>query len=328
MSLSEQPLVTICVPVYNGEKYLEECLDSILQQTYSNWECIVNNNCSQDKSLEIALQYQKTDNRFKVYTNDHFVGLVQNWNKAFYYANKNARYFKMVQADDWIYPDCIEKMTGLLESNPSIGLCSSYRIDSTIVYPNNYNIYDGKVFDGKEMLIRHLLLKFNLIGSITTIMFSMEYLKKLERFPVIFDENSYHIDTELDYEMMYRFNVGFIPQILSYTRRHSESGTSTVVFKNGTLYQHYEKVLFEYRHLSSEVNSRYKKIRREYAYFYFTKRITGQKKVIDWHKQYMVREFTAREVLVSILLLNPVVKYSKKIVKIIMQHLPFHKRTQ
>ncbi len=326
MSLSDQPLVTICVPVYNGEKYLDECLKSIHQQTYTNWECIVNNNCSKDRSLEIALQYQQKDKRFKVFTNDSFISLVQNWNKAFSYSDKEAKYFKMVQADDWIFPNCIERMVEVFATDSSVGLCSSYRIDSTRVLPDNYNIYEGEVFNGKAMLIKHLLHQFDLVGSITTVMFSMPFLKQIERFPAIFNEKSYHIDSELDYEIMHRSNVGFVPQILTYTRRHNESGTSTVVFKNGTLYQHYEKILFEYRHLSPALQKRYNHLRREYAYFYGLKKVLKQKKVIDWHNQYIVRPFTPAEYLISAVFLNPLVIYTRKLVNVVMRHLPGKKK--
>jgi glycosyltransferase involved in cell wall biosynthesis len=315
MSLQQQEFVTICVPVYNGEKYLNECLNSILQQTYTNWECIVNNNCSTDRSLEIALIFRDKDKRFKVYSNEQFIPVVPNWNKVFSYADKNAKFLKMVQADDWIFPQCIEKMVELFESEPEMGLCSAYRIDSTIVLPLNFNLYDGQVFQGKEMLFKHLSYKLDIIGSITTVMFSMKYLKMLERFPKIFDENNYHIDSELDYEIMDISKVGFVPQILTYTRRHKESGTSTTVHKLGTLYQHNELVLSKYLDIHSEVPKLYKKARLDYAFFYGKSFLLYKKRILDWHKKYYKGKFTLKEYVLAFLTRNAIFVLIAKILK-------------
>ena len=65
-----QPLVSIGVPVYNGEQYLEECLNSILIQTYQNWECVIIDNFSTDNTNAIASEFVKKDNRFKLFKND------------------------------------------------------------------------------------------------------------------------------------------------------------------------------------------------------------------------------------------------------------------
>ena len=59
MKLPKEPLVSVVTPVYNGEKYLEECIESVLNQTYKNWEYIILNNCSTDRTLEIAEQLSK-----------------------------------------------------------------------------------------------------------------------------------------------------------------------------------------------------------------------------------------------------------------------------
>jgi len=59
MNFHEPPLVSIVTPVYNGEPYLAECIESVLAQTYPNWEYIIQNNCSTDRTLEIASEYGK-----------------------------------------------------------------------------------------------------------------------------------------------------------------------------------------------------------------------------------------------------------------------------
>jgi glycosyltransferase involved in cell wall biosynthesis len=308
-----QPFVSICVPVYNGDKYLKECLESIHKQSYRHWECVVNNNCSTDKSLTIANEYADKDKRFKVYTNNEFISLVDNWNQAFLNSNKEAKYFKMVQADDWIYPEYIERMVEVFEKNENVGLCTSFRIDNLNVLPRGYNVYNDPVFSGRDALYDQLTKKIDYMGSITTIMYRMGCLKELSRFPKIFDETSYHIDMELDYDILRIADIGFVPQILSYTRRHEESGTSTVVKKLHTIYQHDELVYHKYLDIFPQLNKQYKKIRLKYAAFHISNILLNRKKAIQWHKKYLVRPFTLREYLIGIILYNRLSVLLKKI---------------
>ena len=65
-----EKLVSIVLPTYNGEKYLADSIESVISQTYKNWELIIINDCSTDKTLEIAQSYAAKDNRIKVYSND------------------------------------------------------------------------------------------------------------------------------------------------------------------------------------------------------------------------------------------------------------------
>ena len=99
-----EPFVAIGVPVYNGEKYLEECLNSILNQTYKNWECVIVNNQSTDNSVKIAEKLTKIDQRFKLITHPEFVDVTSNFNNTLKYS-KEGIYFKVVCADDWLFPE-------------------------------------------------------------------------------------------------------------------------------------------------------------------------------------------------------------------------------
>ena len=69
MNPISEPLVSIVTPVYNGEKFLADCIESILAQSYENWEYIIVNNCSTDRSLAIAEKYAEKDARIKIFSN-------------------------------------------------------------------------------------------------------------------------------------------------------------------------------------------------------------------------------------------------------------------
>src|SRR5512146_3249684 len=110
MTAGPEPLVSVVTPVFNGEKYLRECVDSVLAQTYTNWHYVIVNNCSTDRTLEIAQEYAARDSRIRVVNNREFVGVDANHNNAFREISPDSKYCKVVAADDWIFPECLERM--------------------------------------------------------------------------------------------------------------------------------------------------------------------------------------------------------------------------
>ncbi len=304
ISIQDQPLVSVVIPVYNGGEYFEKCLEGVLNQTYQNWECIVNNNHSTDDTLEVANGFAARDSRFRVFNNEDFLKMVDNWNMACSRISEESAYLKVLGADDWLFPESLEKMVDVMVSNPSVGLCSSYRLNDRIVDMDGLDIWDGNVYDGKEMLHRQLTRNMDVSGSNTTILFAIEHMRKIPRFPVVFDEEAYHEDTELVYEMMNVADVGFVFQVLSYTRRHEKAATTTEVFRFNTLLQLNEKVLWQYKRENKELNKRYRAVRLQYASFLFFRRLKLDRDTIRWHKKYIVRKFKGGEYLLGILIYN------------------------
>ncbi|MBQ3035419.1 MAG: glycosyltransferase, partial [Lachnospiraceae bacterium] len=95
-------LITIIVPVYNGEKYIQKCLDSILQQTYDNYEILIVNDGSTDETLKIATQYEQKYENIRIVTKEN-QGLPQARKTGV--ENANGSYIGFVDVDDWIDPD-------------------------------------------------------------------------------------------------------------------------------------------------------------------------------------------------------------------------------
>src|SRR5689334_20495375 len=106
MTPERNPLVSIVTPVYNGEAYLRECIESVLSQTYSNWDYTIVNNCSTDRTLEIAEEYAARDSRIRICSGDTFVRVVENHNRAFRQISPKSAYCKVLAADDWLFPEC------------------------------------------------------------------------------------------------------------------------------------------------------------------------------------------------------------------------------
>src|SRR6266849_696005 len=110
MNSESQPRVSILTPVYNGAEHLAECIESVLRQTYTNWDYTIVNNCSEDESLAIAQKYAVKDPRIRVIDNKRFLRIIENHNHTIRQISPESKYCKFVFADDWLYPTCIEEI--------------------------------------------------------------------------------------------------------------------------------------------------------------------------------------------------------------------------
>lgn len=120
-------LVSIVLPVYNGEKYLTESIESVIGQTYQNWELLVVDDCSTDRSAEIAKAYAAKDNRIHYYHNEHNLRLPRNLNKGFSLAKGD--YLTWTSDDNRYKPEAIECMVDTLDHYAEIHFVfASYRV--------------------------------------------------------------------------------------------------------------------------------------------------------------------------------------------------------
>ena len=160
MNMNE-PLVSVVTPVYNGETYLAECIESVLAQTYSNWEYVILNNRSTDGTLSVAEGYAQRDRRIRVHSNEALLDVIANYNKAFHLISLASKYCKVVSADDWLFPECLTRMVSLAEANPSVGIVGSYQLSGRGRDGRDWNVrYDGlpypsTVLPGPEIVRQH-----------------------------------------------------------------------------------------------------------------------------------------------------------------------------
>jgi glycosyltransferase involved in cell wall biosynthesis len=119
--MASSPLVTIGLPVYNSEKYLQQSLDSLLAQTYSNFVLVISDNASTDGTAEICRRCAASDSRVRYHRNDVNIGLPGNFNRVFQLCT--TKYLKWATADDLWAPTFLERAFEVMESNESIALC-------------------------------------------------------------------------------------------------------------------------------------------------------------------------------------------------------------
>lgn len=178
---SEPPLVSIGVPVRNGERFLEGSLDSILNQTYRNLEIVIIDNASTDDTPMIVKRYVESDMRIRSYRNDLNLGAALNYNRTFVYSH--GTYFKWASSDDLIAPEYIAHCVETLERNRSAVLCYPKTVlisesgETAGIYEDRCNL-DESI--GSRRL-RHLLRTCRLCNPV----FGVVRAEALSRTPLI-----------------------------------------------------------------------------------------------------------------------------------------------
>ena len=194
--------ITVLMPVYNAEKYLREAIESILNQTFQNFEFLIINDGSTDKSLEIIKEYK--DNRIKIINNEKNLGIVKTLNKSIELAS--GKYIARIDADDLSLPERFEKQVEFLEKNPDVVLVGTA-----------FNIIDGnnKIIQKKNPPTSHQEIKKSLIRvnpfCHSSIMFRKEICQQIGSY----DENWQDVeDYELYFRIAKRFKMANLDQIL------------------------------------------------------------------------------------------------------------------
>lgn len=128
-------LVTVVVPNYNCEEYLDKCLEHVVGQTYKNLEIIVCDNGSEDNSVAIIRKWAEKDNRIVVLINEENQGLINCYNRMFFAATGD--YVAIQDADDWCDLMRVEKQVAVLESH-AVGMCVTNSVYYSHLEPPSY----------------------------------------------------------------------------------------------------------------------------------------------------------------------------------------------
>jgi glycosyltransferase involved in cell wall biosynthesis len=232
MPREAEPLVSVLTPVYNGEKLLAECIRSVLAQTYSNFEYTIVNNCSTDGTLGIAESFAAQDARVRIHNNSKFLSVVDNHNNAFSLIPDRAKYCKVVDADDWLFPNCIAEMVKLAEEYPSVGMVTSYvlvesRIGWTgLPYPSTF-------MRGRDICRLRLLKGVKVFGGPSASLLRSSVVREKQLF---YKVGNYHGDTEAYLDLLQKHDFGFLHQVLSYMREAGEDSPTTDFLQKANSY--------------------------------------------------------------------------------------------
>jgi glycosyltransferase involved in cell wall biosynthesis len=220
-TLATEPLVSVVTPFYNTAAYLAECIESVLKQSYTHFEYILMDNCSTDGSADIVETYALRDPRIRLIRCSQFLSQTANYNRALAEISDSSKYTKIVQADDWIFPDCLQLMVQTFERSESIGLVSSYWLsdEENAIGGSGYPV-QTPMLSGRECAQWYLRTGIYIFGSQTTVMYRSSLVRCRESF---YDMSVFHADLEKCMEILQHWDFGFVYQVLSFTRRENES---------------------------------------------------------------------------------------------------------
>src|SRR5215467_7569279 len=214
MTNKNEPLVSIVTPMYNEARYIRECVESILSQTYQNWDYSIIDNCSTDDSAEIAHQYAAYDSRIRVYQNEQHVRAVPNQNNALRRISPQSKYCKIVFADDWIFPECLQQMVAVAEEHPTIGIVGAYGLEGSELMWTGLT-YPSHIVSGREICRRLFLEDLYVFGTGTSLLFRADRVRNHDPF---YNEGNLHADSETCCALLKTCDFGFVHQVLTFTR--------------------------------------------------------------------------------------------------------------
>jgi glycosyltransferase involved in cell wall biosynthesis len=214
--------VTIVLPVYNGEKFISKAINSIINQTYSNWELIIVNDCSTDNSLEICKKYAQKDNRIRIYSNKVNLKLPKSLNVGFSHAEGD--YFTWTSDDNKFKKNALETMIKALENSNGVDM----------VYSDYWNIdANGNKTNVCRLQQPDKIVESNVCGP------CFLYKASIAKIIGEYDENLFLAE---DYDYWMRIYIYgkmlHIDDVLYYYRRHDMS--LSVLKKDVINYQTYK----------------------------------------------------------------------------------------
>lgn len=274
MSEDNLPLVTVIVPCYNHEKYVEICLDSIFRQTYKNIEVIVVDDCSPDNSVEVIRKLQQKYD-FKFIEHKENWGLTKTLNDTIYnYAT--GKYIKCIASDDYLTDNCIEVLTQKIEY---LGhdYAMVYGLAKTFGYDDSQKIKFGHNMGLEYQSLRSLFMS-NMVPA-SSVLFSKEYFYDVGGF----DSSLFIEDYYLWLLFAANYKIAFINQVVSYYYLNNSGSMSSKV--NQMLSSEFEikaKVFLKnLDKLSTE------------DYLLSVKLLIGSYYIVEYHKLLSINKFRA-----------------------------------
>ncbi len=224
MVFRSSPLVSVVIPVYNGQDVIADAIRSVLAQTYEDFDLTIANNCSTDGTAAVVEEFARTDSRVRLYNATEFIPVVASHNRAFTLISDDAAYCKILGADDLLFPNCLAELVGLAEQHPSIGMVCSHFVFGDRVNPGAP--FPRTFFTGREICRLQLLGALRVFGAPSTSLLRASVLREKRPF---YHPLRFHADTDAYLDLLQDHDFGFVHQILSYNCQGEKSPTSRYV---------------------------------------------------------------------------------------------------
>lgn len=222
--------MSVITPVYNGAAFIGDCIESVRSQTYANWVYDIVDNRSTDGTRDIVDGFCRNDSRIRLHVNERFLPIIDNHNVAFSRMARDSRYCKPLMADDWLVPDCLERMLEAAERDPAIGLVCCCAFDGRHVLWDGFP-FTGAVGDlvsvgrGFEVARASLMRGPYVFGTPSSCLFRSDLVEARQPF---YDPRNLHADHASCYDVLTGSNFAFVHRVLVFNRVHSESESARV----------------------------------------------------------------------------------------------------
>ena len=210
--MANNPRVSVLIPTYNYAGFLDETIQSVFAQTYTDYELVIVDNHSTDNTDEVVQKYL-ADERVTYYKNEKNLGVVGNWNRCLELAT--GEYIKFVCADDKIHPQMLEKYVPIMDKYPNVSLITC---DKLAFGSKNHETITPltHLVDGRTANLHMLIGNYCWIGEPTSVMFRKRDLT-VGNFS---SEYSQYIDWDMWIRLLTVGDCYIVPEILSYVRFH------------------------------------------------------------------------------------------------------------
>ncbi len=206
----------------------------------------------------------------------------------------------------------------VFQKDEEIGICSSYRLNDKVVDCAGLDINDGNIFNGKSIIEYMLCGGKGLTGAIHNVIYKTSFLKQINENYNVFNEVNMHADNELAFALCDISKFGFVFQVLSYTRRHNETGTS-MAKRFGTYFYGTEILYNNFSLNRPTIIEARKDFYDRYSYFLLMRYLNFDLDAIKWHRARMQKKIGFIQMGIS---------FFKIPLKKIMKHIPKYKKKE
>jgi len=214
--MNQSPKISVLMPAYNAEKYIGDAIESILNQSFTDFEFIIIDDCSTDCTWEIIQEYAKKDERIVSVKNNENLKISKTLNRGIRLAK--GKYIARMDADDWSYPDRLQKQIKYMDSNPQVGISGG----SMEVCDNNLKKISSRTYNLKDEEIRKNIFRYSPFSH-PLVIYRSDIIKNI-------NYNTYLYDAE-DYDLYFRIGLegkfGNIKDNLLKLRVNSQSVSQT-----------------------------------------------------------------------------------------------------
>lgn len=303
------PKVSICIPTYNYARFLPEAIDSVLNQTFADYEILIIDDCSEDNTREVVGEYAKKDARITFKINPINIGMVNNWNVCL--SEARGEYIKPVFGDDVLSSaDALQKMVSILDADRTISLVSTARkfIDpesNTIKIISHFK--NDTVLSGEEVINRCLSEQKNLIGEPTAVMF-----RKRDALRGYLNKYTHIVDLEMWFHFLEKGHLAYIREPLCSFRIHPDQQTK----KNTKLFAAAEDNFYLYDGYMNKPYIKIPSLHKKYIRYDNVYHIWKLYKTQNLSKETAIKEIEARYGYAKFLALYPFYKMYKPFQKL------------